>query len=251
MDMTMSLQVSIAGAKEDSLAFLAFPARHAAAQVTGTENDLFKAIQTILHQLLADVCAKRTAEEFRAVRSEAFPKYVQIMTSLAGFVSAVVPQNVIDRLTYESFSEMESSFRSAGAPAFGQYVKDQAMFTVWTLRKINDLVKDGRLNRLPKTSLIPADRELAQQFFGSILYSRFHVDCLLMSLHTEVALFPEVLELISDGLRPLVNAYAYIRQASDLRSDQSEEELIHIDFDEEEQELLSLSMRDIGSTLNA
>jgi hypothetical protein len=72
-----------------------------------------------------------------------------------------------------------------------------------------------------------------------------------MSLHTEKALYPEVLESISDGLRTLVNAYAYIRQASDLRSSLNEEEPIHIDFDEEEQELLSLSMRDVGSTLNA
>jgi hypothetical protein len=251
MDTTLSLQAPIARAKEDNLAFLAFPARHAAEQVTGTENELFTAIQTILHQTLADVCTKSTAEEFCASRNEAFPKYVQIMTSLAGLVSAVVPGNVINRLTYESFSEMEANFRSEGAGAFGQYVKDQAMFTVWTLRKINDLAKGGRLRCPPRKSLIPADRELAENFVGCVLYSRFHLDCLQMSLHTEKALYPEVLESISDGLRTLVNAYAYIRQASDLRSSLNEEEPIHIDFDEEEQELLSLSMRDVGSTLNA
>jgi len=250
MDKTLSLQ-GLAGAKEDNLAFLAFPAKRASEQVTGTENDLFNAIQKILRQILIDVCSKHTAEDFLAARTESFPKYVQIMTSLAGFVSAVVPPNVIDRLTYESFSEMEASFRDAGLAAFGPYVKDQAMFTVWTLRKINGLAKDGRLHRLPADGLVPTDRALAERFVGCVLYSRFHLDCLQTSLRTEKVLYPEVLESISDGLRALVNAYAYIRQASDLRAEPSAEELIRIDFDEDEQELLSLSMKDAGLPLDA
>jgi hypothetical protein len=245
MDTTLSLNLG-AGAQEDRLAFLALPAKRAAEQVTGTANDAFNAIQGILSQILADVSGKRTALEFRAARDLYLPQYMTVMMALSGIVSAVVPKDVIDRLSYESMSEMEADFQADGRAAFGSDICDQALFTIWTLRKIHELASHIDASLAPKGSLGQTESQLAQMFINHILYSRFHLDCLKMSLRSERIIYPEVLEPISDGLRALVNAYAYIRQASDLRSDAAEEELIHIDFDEEEQELLALSMKDIA-----
>lgn len=245
MDTTLSLKLG-AGVQEDRLAFLALPAKRAAEQVTGTANDAFNAIQGILSQLLADVSGKRTASEFCAARAMYFPQYMTVMMALSGIVSAVVPKEVIDRLSYESMSEMEADFQADGRAAFGSDICNQALFTIWTLRKIHDLANRIDASRAPQGSCGQAETQLTQMFVNHILYSRFHLDCLKVSLRSERVIYPEVLEPISDGLRALVNAYAYIKQASDLRSDSSEEELVHIDFDEEEKELLALSMRDFA-----
>jgi hypothetical protein len=246
MDTTLSLRLGV-GAPEDRLAFLALPARRAAEQVTGTANDAFNAIQGILSQILADVSGKRTAAEFLAARDMYLPQYMTVMMALNGIVSAVVPKDVIDRLSYESMSEMEADFQADGRAAFGSDIRDQALFTIWTLRKIHDLASHIDASSLPGgADPCQADPQLAKKFVNHILYSRFHLDCLKMSLRSERIIYPDLLEPISEGLRALVNAYAYIRQASDLRSDAAKEELIQIDFDEEEQELLALSMKDIA-----
>lgn len=243
MESTMCLELQ-ATSSEDRLAFLALPAKHASAQITGTANDLFKAAQAILNQILADVSGKRTAEEFRQARDANFPQYMMVMLAIGSLIQAVVPSAVIDRLSWESFSEAEADFREAGAAAFGKDISDQALFTVWTLRKIHDLAT--RIQR-SKAEVQDHDPKLAKDFVTHILFSRFHLDCLRAAQRSERAIYPEVLEVISEGLRALVNAYAYIRQATDVRQSNASEELIHIDFDEEEQELVALSMKDLVS----
>jgi hypothetical protein len=244
METTVCLELG-ASPQEGPLAFLALPAKRASQQVTGTANDVFIAIQTILNQIMDDVCGKRTAAEFCATREVYFPQYMEVMKALSRLVLAVVPRPVIDRLCYESMSEMESDFREDGPDAFGRELSKQAMFTVWTMRKIVDLTNRIATSKDPKDSLKETDAALAHNFVTHVLYSRFHLDCLRHSLKSRGIIYPEVLEPISDGLRSLVNAYAYIREAAELRSENIKEEPILIDFDDEEQELLALSMKDI------
>lgn len=234
-------------AVENRLAFLALPAKRAAQQVTGSANEVFQAIQTILGQIMADVCAKRTADEFVAARNEYFPQYRTVMMALSALISTVVPKGVIERLSYESMSEMEADFRDHARASFGKDICDQALFTIFTLRKINDLGDRIQINQEPAEDLKAADRKLAESFVTHVIYCRFHLDCLSTSLRTGRTLYPEVLDCVSDGLRSLVNAYAYIRQATDLRNPHGGEEQISIEFDEEEQELMALSMNDLKS----
>jgi hypothetical protein len=237
-------------AQEDRLAFLALPAKRASEQVAGTTNDIFVAVQTILDRMLSDVCGKRTAEEFCAARELYLPQYMRVMTALGNLVQTVVPVPVINQLCYESMSEMEADFRDEGRANFGQDIADQAMFTVWTLRKINDLVDQVSASDGPREGLKDSDAKLKKQFVNYILYTRFHLDCLKMSMRSGRAIYPDVLEQVSEGLRALVNAYSYIRQASDLHFEVSDEEPISIDFDDEEQELVALSMKDLVADAN-
>lgn len=243
MDTTMALEIN--ATPSERMAFLAVPAKRAAEQITGTTNDLIANFQNLLDQIIANVCGTRTAEEFSAAREQYFPKYAQVMMALSSLISVVVPSPVVNRLTWESLSEMEADFRDEGRAAFGNDICDQAIFTVWTMRKIHDLVNSLDTSRQPTDTQV--DERLAVQCVSCLLYSRFHLDCLKMALRSETIIYPDVLEPISEGLRSLVNAYAYVRQMSDLRSAGTEEELIHIDFDEEEKELLALSMRDVAA----
>jgi len=229
--------------QDDTLAFLAFPAKRAKEQVTGTTEDIFRNIGKVLTDILRDVLSKRTSELYTEAREQHFMTYMEVMLGLGKLINATVPRPVIDRLTVESLAEMEADFREHGAHAFGEEMKNQALFTVWTLRKINELA-----DRVTKASvdahLIPADREMASKFVGNVLYGRFHLDCLNMSLRENTPIYPDVLECISEGLRNVVNAYAYIKQAADLRGKQDDGDLIHIEFDDEEKDLLSSSMLD-------
>jgi hypothetical protein len=252
MNATLAMPENATGMGE-SLSFLAFPARRAAKQVSGAADDLFRNIATILDQMLTDVTEKRTAVDFCAARDEYFPRYVQVMLALGSLINAVVPPPVIERLTFESLSEMEADFRDDGLSAFGSEIKDQAMFTVWTLRKINDLAQGISASDKPASHLTSDDKHYAASFASHVLYSRFHLDCLKMSLRTNRALYPEVLESVSEGLRATVNAYAWIRQGAALRSAKSDELAFDtaIDWDDEEEGLLSSSMNDWAQDSNA
>jgi hypothetical protein len=236
--------------QEERLAFLALPAKRASEQVTGTANELFGSIQVILSRIVSDVIEKRTREEFCAAREAHFPQYVRVMLALSSLVSTVVPRPTVDRLTWESMSEMESEFRGEAISAFGKDICDQALFTIWTLRKVHNLASQIGQQHGPRKDLLEQDQRLATDFVWHILYSRFHLDCLNLALRTGTVIYPQPMEAISDGLRALVNAYAYVRQAVDLRSGRVEEEVINIDFDDEERELVGLAMRDFGATNN-
>ncbi|HEX3892617.1 MAG TPA: hypothetical protein VHW46_08595 [Terracidiphilus sp.] len=248
MESTMCFEVEAGSPPRENLAFLALPAKHASARVTGTTNDMFKAAQAILNQAITEVCSRRTAAEFEAARQAVFAQYMLVTIAMGNVISAVVEPKVIERLSWESFSEMESDFRES-VGSFGKDIADQAIFTVWTLRKINEIVSRVKQSEETRERINKVDPKLAQDFVYHIIASRFHLDCLRVSLRCERVLYPEVLESISEGLRSLVNAYAYIRQATDVAH--VDEAIIHIDFDEEEQELVALSMKDVIADASA
>ncbi len=123
---------------------------------------------------------KRTAAEFKEARDEVFVKYFDAVLSVSNLARVIVPQAAIDRLTWESFSETEADLRDEGLSRFGATARDQAIFTVWTLRKINALV--SRIAAAPPLSNEhkALDRKLVTEFsfhsawaqFISIAYSR-------------------------------------------------------------------------------
>ena len=130
--------------------------------------------------------------------------------------------------------------------AFGSAIRDQALFTVWTLRKINDLVR-----QLSGQELKEDDKSKDKDFAGSFIYHglrmRFHLDCLLTSMKHQRPIYPEILVAISDGLRSGVNAYAWIRQCVDLRTNAEEPVLPFIELDEEDREFIDASARDMAN----
>jgi hypothetical protein len=58
-------------------------------------------------------------------------------------------------------------------------------------------------------------------------------------------LYPEVLEVILDGLRAAVNAYAWARRGLELRTPSAEPAVAPIEWDEEEQALLDEATHDM------
>jgi hypothetical protein len=229
----------------ERLAFMGFPSKRAAKQISGSAEDALKGIATLLEQMVAGAIEKKTAADFTAAYEEALPNYARLMFALGSLIRAVVPANVIDRVTAEALCEMEADFRDHALAAFGSSVRDQSIFTVWTLRKISDIGQKLTGGDIPE-EIKERDKHFATMFSYHALRARFHLDCLILSMRTNRPIFPEVLEAVSGGLRSAVDAYAWIRQAADLRTKPEDPVLEFNDLDEEDQAFVEASAYDMA-----
>ena len=229
------------------LAFIGLPSKRSGKQLSGSVEELIRNVGSILDDLIASAIEKHNAADFRALWDEVFPNYARVMLSLSRIVSSIVPHSILVRINAESLSEMEANFRDHALSAFGPIIQDQAVFTVWTLRKIADLAEKISAAGTLEPALQKKDEEFCSLFTYHVLRSRFHLDCLAASMRSNRAIYPEVLEVISDGLRSAVDAYAWIKQGADLRVTPEETALEPIKMDEEDQEFLEASAHDMAT----
>ena len=229
---------------DDGVGLLGLPAEQSAKRrLSGSADEVVKTLSTVLDELVLEVIEKRTASEFRDASSAAFPKYAKLVLSYAQIVATIVPPQVLDRLTAESFSEFEAEIREHGVQAFGATMRDRAVFTVWTLRKIASLLQLLATNDVTATEH-GKDKDFLMNFLVHALRARFNVDCLRASVRTGRPIYPDALEVIDDGLCSAVNAYAWIKQAVDLRFP-SDESLVLPDYwTTDDDALLEESMRE-------
>lgn len=234
--------ISNAGVGEN-LAFLAFPAKRASEQVSATTEELVRNISILIGQSLSEAVSARSRDDFRAARDRHMSRYMQVMIALGDLIGASLDEDTIERLTAESLNEMESDFRH-DEQVLGKEIGEQAAFTVWTLRKINDLVRACNAKKVGH-HLKDADLEFARQYVGHVLYARFHLDCLRMAMSNHKAIYPEPLEEISNGLRAAVDAYAWVRQGHALRQEDADEAFVDIPWDEEQNQLMHESTAEL------
>jgi hypothetical protein len=222
--------------------------RSAKRALPGSTDDVLKNIASILDEMLSQVVEQRTAPDFAAAVQEVFPRYVHLVVAFARVASAMVSRQTMIRLSAESFAELESDFREHGEAFFGENLRERALFTVWTLRKTSDLLEElGKSNASVSPSQLEKDHEFLSGFFRHALMARFHVDILVVSMRKKRPLYPDVLASVDNGLRSVVNAYAWVKQAVDLRFPQDDDShMPSRDWSDEEQALLDDSMRDLS-----
>jgi|SRR5271165_2713707 len=221
----------------EMLALIGLPSERQEKRLSASAAQIIRCIASVVDELLTVVINRRTAAEFRATREELFPKYFHSVRALSDIARVVIPRHVLESIAAESFSRAEAELRDQGLEAFGAAVRDQAIFTVWTLRKISDLcqrIDGGKLTG----ELRESDHEIFQEYVYHAISSRFHLQCLLKSMEVQEPMYPEVLEAVIDGLRGAVNAYALARRALDLRVHPTESE-IRVKWDDEDQQLLN------------
>jgi len=249
MNAALSLQGVGTISIDELLTFVGVSSKNKTAKLSGSANEVAKSVISVIDEMLLLVIEQRTAEDFISVRGRVIPDYLRAVHALSQIIDIVVPDSVMQQIVYESFSELEAELREQGLNRFGAEVRDQAMFTVWTLRKISDIV--GTISKAGPISeeLKAQDAECVAKFSMHTAWAQFHMNCLVHAIRTEKPIFPEVLSEIQDGLRAMVNAYAWIRRGVDLRMPQTEPVLSAPDWDEEDRELLESSMRDIETDL--
>jgi hypothetical protein len=230
---------------EGSLSFLASCSQKSARELSAPTVEVFKGIRSAVNELLVNIIQKRTREEFRSAFALSFPKYMEMALSLSYFAQAIVPPATIERLTREAICEMEADFRDKGMAAFGSVARDQALFTVWTLRKVHDLLTQISVVKTEKAKQ-KDDEKYCLHFAASALQAHFSLDCLKMALRLDQPIYPEVMEQLTDGLRAMVNAYTWARLGVSLRAPKVTVSEEPDSSDEEDMELLAASMHDMA-----
>jgi len=235
---------------ERVLAFLAARSRQSARQLSAPASEVFDGIREAVDQWILCAIDARTEKEFSDAFATVFPKYLGITVALSAFANAVVPDETINRMARESICELESDFRDKAQSAFGSEIKDQLMFTVWTLRKISDLLIQIAAAK-PDVSCREQDAEYCSHFLVTAMNAKFSLDCFNMALRLNRAIYPEVIAALKDGLRAMVNAYAWARRGAALRVPAAEEAMESDVSTQEENDLLTASMQDMAFMLDA
>lgn len=194
--------------------------------------------------LLLRAISTDTRAEFVAARDAVFGQYARTITLLARLIKAVVPAASIQSLLSDSFCELEAEFREHGLERFGAAGRDQAVFTVWSLRRTSGLIAKIASSGKVSDELSERDRKLAASFGFFATWTQFNLDCLLASIRHDKTIQLDVLPEIIDGLRAAVNAYGYAREGLELRLPQHDPEIAPYQWDDEDQALLESSMRD-------
>jgi hypothetical protein len=218
---------------------------HAPKRLSGSANELIRSIVSVIDGLVLRALKERTPQDFARVRSEVFPHYFAAMFALGSLIRIAVPNEDVEILLSQSLSELESDFREHGTATFGADLTECGIFTVWTLRKINDLAQEV-VRSTVEGDAAKTDNEMAKKFSTNAMWARFHIDCLIKSMHTGNPIFPSIVDSIVDGLRAAVNAYAWIKQGVDLRLGEPEPDLPPVRWTADDEALLSDSMRDMG-----
>ena len=220
--------------------------RKSAAELSGVAVEIINGITSHVDGLLSRAIAAQTKNEFAIVRQEVFEDYTTAVTSLARLARIIVPEPVIERVLGESFSELENEFREHGLMRFGGPAKDQAIFTIWTLRRTSRLISKVAGSGIVPSELKEKDQQLASLFSFYATWTQFHLDCMLYAMRCRKSIQLDVLPEIIDGLRAAVNAYGYARQGLNLRAPEAEPLIEAVQWDEKDQELLDSSMRDMA-----
>jgi hypothetical protein len=254
MNEALALEAALLGENngplEGALAFLASRSKKSARQVSAPAHEVFKGILDATEQMLLSVIETRTEAEFRQVFEGAYPKYAAVAIALSSFSHSLVPADVINRLTRESINETEADVKEKALAAFGASIRDQLLFTVWTLRKVNDV--------LTQISAVKADSSKRKEdvafcshFIVYALRAQFSLECLQMALRLNHPIYPEVMDGLQDGLRSMVNAYAWARKGLALRIPEDDSAMPTMVSDEEDDDLARSSMQDMAFLLEA
>lgn len=212
---------------------------------SGSDDELVRGIISVIDDLVLSTIKKRSKEDFDKTRTEVFPQYFAAMRALGDLVRIIVPKLKVELLITESLAEIEKDFRNLGPSTFGSDLSNRGIFTVWILGKINGLAQEIGESTYLENHQGKIDGDSVRKFAINAIWTRFHIDCLIKVMHTQEPILPDVMELIADGLRAAVNAYAWLRQSIDPRKTVSEAEFPQVPWDEEDDQLLADSMRDM------
>ena len=215
-------------------------------EVAPRVSELAEKLTAVINDMVISTIVAQTAEEFKDRRQRVLPDYCRALRVQSNMLNILIPDRLIfERLIGEALSELVRDLEEHGVQRFGTVLRDQAVFTLWTLRKTLELTWKITAAGPVSDQNVAKDRDIAGRFVMAAVWAQFHLHCLVVAIRSDKAIYPELLPEITDGLRAAVNAYALIREAVDLRVTQEEPVLQPYEWDEEDQELLDSSMKDL------
>jgi hypothetical protein len=231
--------------KDGVFAFLASRSKKSTRELSLPLEEVFRGVSAALEQMVSTVVETKTAEEYDAAVTQIFSKYAALTISLSQIAEAIVPKDAFERMTRESICELESDFRHKALAMYGSTVKEQAIFTIWTIRKIHDIIPRLRSGKILDESKQAEDKKCSEHFTVSSLLGYFALDCLNTAMSMNRAIYPEVMDRLVDGLRSMVNAYTWARRGLALRTPQLEEPMEDMSIELDEKAFLEAAQRSL------
>ncbi|WP_047495700.1 hypothetical protein [Terriglobus sp. TAA 43] len=178
-----------------------------------------------LRDLIRELAASSSADEFIARRQRLFARYVDLNLGLGRIVRALTDQRELTDLMKRRLSDSASFLESADERYCPSFLKEQADFAFWELEKIVDLA--DFINSRPglPSARMAEDMELLRKCITNVLFGRMHLDLLTYAVSTERTQVEDIQDEISNGLRAIVNGHAAIRLAAQLRQEDSAPDL--------------------------
>jgi hypothetical protein len=215
--------------------------------VRSDERLIAELVAVLDRQLLAAV-ETRSVTEFREVREKVIARYVRALRALQDTVINLVRAETIQFVSDSLVCELADDLERQRESRFGNKLTDQAVFTLWTVRKIGALGRE-----IASTGKVPANKKatdaaLLHEYRIASLWAQFHLDILFTAVKFDRPICEQVRETICDGLRASVNAYVIMKDALSLRRPHLEEPPANVDlrWDAEDEQLLASSMKDIN-----
>jgi hypothetical protein len=214
--------------------------------LTRSDERLIKELGSMLDKQLLAALDSRSASEFAKVRADIWPKYIRALRALSDTMRNVASEHDIDRLSRVAMAEFKTDLEKQRGSRFGNALTDQAIFTLWTLEKIRLL--SFKLTGKPAPEQRGTDLQLNKEYRLCSLWAQFHMDVTVAAMNFDKAVPDDVQDSICDGLRSVVNAYAIMKEALELRRPRAEEPATAavLPWDEEDEQLLATSMQDIN-----
>lgn len=210
------------------------------------DEELIRKLASVLDNQLLTVLETRSVLEFTKARDEIWPKYIRARRAFSDTLSNIASENTIQAIATECVSGLSEDFQKQRGVRFGDALTDQGVFTLWTFGKINALARTVNSAGEPRDK--EADRRLHSEYSLCSLWATFHLDLAVTAMKFKKTIPADIQEAICEGLRIAVNVYAILKDALALRVPQIEAPLASaLPWDEEDEKLLALSMKDINA----
>lgn len=179
-----------------------------------------------------------TVEDFIKIRDRLFPAYMKLTTALSNTVQAKLDEADLSGLIEASFNALESSIEEKATPYFGEDITKEILFSVSTLKSANRWLLHLAASPKPERFLAE-DQELSHKFTVAQAWCNFHLQGIRAVLWKGHTIVPDVLRELLEGLRYAVMAYAYVRQALELRGllDERYKDELTVTWDAEDEAL--------------
>jgi hypothetical protein len=195
-----------------------------------------------LCNLIQELTQSHSIDEFVARRDRLFLQYCDLMLGLGRILNALMDQDELNRQVKQQLVAVENMISTADKKFCPDYLKDQALFSLWELGKVVDLANFIHSRPPLPEAKREEDMRLSSTCTTELVFGRLHLDCLIYAISTKRVHSEEVLELISDGMRHFVNGHVAIRLGARLRQETTDDEPINlIPLDEEDREHLALA----------
>lgn len=213
------------------------------------EERLIRGLLDVLETCLLAAISARNVREFQKERAKGWPKYLRGLRALQDTFSNFVPEAAREQISALAEASLESDIQKKGEATFGELLATQASFTLWTIGEIRQLGKEIVGKPVPEVQK-KQDHELAAEYQLNSLWAQFHLDCLAAAIKFERPIAEGIRPEICDGLRAAVNAFTIMKDAEALRNQASsvkDTNPVILPWDEEDEQLLKSSMRDINA----